>query len=63
MMIGEIDLDRDDVVPEPWLKGDMATVQMLKKEETARQKARERRDVKELKRFGFEGERSGEAVL
>ncbi|KAL9054293.1 MAG: hypothetical protein Q9162_004251 [Coniocarpon cinnabarinum] len=65
MLMGEIDLDRDgdEFVPEPWQRGDLAEVRALKKREDEERKRDLSKGLRGLKRLGFEGERSGEAVL
>ena len=61
MMMGEIDLDKDDAVPPPWQLEDAGTVQRLHKEEVEMRKASDKRALGRLKSLGFEGEKSGEA--
>lgn len=63
LLLGEIDLDRDDDIPEGYAKGDEETVHRLAKELDGRRKRSERRKVELLKREGFEGENVGEVLL
>lgn len=63
MMMGEIDLDRDEYVPEPYTLADVEQVRALRRQETELRKSREKREMTRLKSLGFEGEKSGEAVL
>jgi U6 snRNA-associated Sm-like protein LSm1 len=63
LLLGEIDLDSEDVVPAPWKAGEVAAVQELVRAEEAKRKRRERRKVGEMHKRGFEGDLIGEAIL
>lgn len=62
-MLGEIDLDKDDYVPEPYQVAPIEKVFALKKEEEAEKKKVDKRRQKKLAAYGFEGEHAGEAIL
>lgn len=63
LLLGEIDLDRDDDVPTGYEKGDAETVHALAKKLDRERKGRERRKMERLRREGFEAEGVGEALL
>jgi U6 snRNA-associated Sm-like protein LSm1 len=63
LLLGEIDLDRDDDIPVGYQKGDIETVHALAKELDKKRKGREKRKMELLKREGFEGENVGEILL
>lgn len=63
MLLGEIDLDKDEHVPEPWQPGRIEDVRALRKQEDEYRQRGTKRGIKALNTLGFEGERSGEAVL
>ncbi|EHL00305.1 putative U6 snRNA-associated Sm-like protein LSm1 [Glarea lozoyensis 74030] len=63
LLLGEIDLDKDDDVPEGYERGEPGMVQRLDKERKGREARRERVVKKRLAEEGFEGEGLGEALL
>lgn len=63
LLLGEIDLDRDDDIPDGYVKGEVERVHALAKELDGKRRGRERRKVEALKREGFEGENVGEVLL
>lgn len=63
LLLGEIDLDRDDEPPAGFEPADFAVVERLAKERKATDRAREKRKTKKLATLGFEGENLGEILL
>ncbi|OJD36032.1 small nuclear ribonucleoprotein [Diplodia corticola] len=63
LLLGEIDLDKDDYIPEPFEQAPMERVYALQKQETEERKKKDKLRRKHLKGHGFEGEHTGEAVL
>ncbi|KAF4313760.1 hypothetical protein GTA08_BOTSDO00507 [Botryosphaeria dothidea] len=63
LLLGEIDLDKDDYIPEPFEQAPAEKVFALQKQEIEERKKRDKLRRKHLKTHGFEGEHSGEAVL
>ncbi|KAI1019078.1 hypothetical protein LB503_009321 [Fusarium chuoi] len=63
LLLGEIDLDRDDDPPPGFQPGELDVVKKLAEEKKAVDKAREKARVKQLAKQGFEGENIGEIVL
>ena len=63
LLLGEIDLDRDDEPPAGFEPADFAVVERLAKEKKAADRAREKRKTKKLATLGFEGENLGEILL
>lgn len=63
LLLGEIDLDKDDYVPEPYEAATVEKVFALKKAEDQERKKSDKRKNKKLSGFGFEGENQGEAIL
>ncbi|KAI9661378.1 MAG: SM-like, degradation of cytoplasmic mRNAs and positively regulates transcription initiation [Alyxoria varia] len=63
MLIGEIDLDKEDDIPAPYVQGTPTEVHAAKKIEDEKLKARNKKRLKMLKAMGFEGESMGEAIL
>ncbi|KAF9770954.1 hypothetical protein IL306_011427 [Fusarium sp. DS 682] len=63
LLLGEIDLDRDDDPPPGFELGELDVVKKLAEEKKAVDKAREKARVKKLAKQGFEGENIGEIVL
>ena len=63
LLLGEIDLDRDDEPPAGFEPADFAVVERLAKEKKAADRAREKRKIKKLATLGFEGENLGEILL
>ncbi|KZF20025.1 Sm-like ribonucleo protein [Xylona heveae TC161] len=63
LLLGEIDLDKDDYIPEPFQEAPVAQVFALqKKEQEKRQKSHKFRKAK-LAELGFEGEHAGEVLF
>lgn len=63
MLMGEVDLDRDEHVPAPWTRGDTATVVAMQKRENEERRLREGRRRVRKRELGFEAENAGEAIL
>ncbi|KAL4727690.1 hypothetical protein ACLX1H_004375 [Fusarium chlamydosporum] len=63
LLLGEIDLDRDDDPPPGFEPADLEVVKKLAEEKKAVDKARDKARVKKLAKQGFEGENIGEIVL
>ena len=63
LLLGEIDLDKDDYVPEPFEMAPVEKVFALKKAEDLERKRVEKSKHQKLAAFGFEGEHQGEVIL
>jgi len=63
LLLGEIDLDREDDIPIGYEKGDVETVRALAKELDRERKGRERRKMEKLRGQGFEAEGVGDVLL
>jgi U6 snRNA-associated Sm-like protein LSm1 len=63
LLLGEIDLDKDDDPPPGYDLADVELVQNLAKQKKQQDKAREKKKVKMLATEGFEGENLGEILL
>ena len=63
LLLGEIDLDKDEYVPAPYELASVEKVFALKKTEDDERKKVEKRKHKKLAELGFEGEHQGEAIL
>lgn len=63
MLLGEIDLDKDDDPPPGYDLADKDLVERLAKQKKNEDKAREKSKIKKLSTLGFEGENLGEALL
>ncbi|GME41609.1 hypothetical protein GTA08_BOTSDO00507 [Neofusicoccum parvum] len=63
LLLGEIDLDKDDYIPEPFEQAPVEQVFALQKQEIEERKKRDKLRRKNLQAHGFEGEHSGEAIL
>lgn len=63
LLLGEIDLDKDDYVPAPFELGSVEKVFALKKAEEQDRKKTDKRRHRKLAELGFEGEHQGEAIL
>lgn len=63
LLLGEIDLDKDDDPPPGYDKGDIEEVKRLVKERKAELKNKEKDRIKKLATLGFEGENLGETLL
>lgn len=63
MLLGEIDLDKDDDTPPGYDKAQPELVERLAREKKAEDKSREKNKLKNLSALGFEGENMGDIVL
>lgn len=63
MLLGEIDLDKDDDPPSGYDKADPELVERLAQEKKTREKIREKKRMKSLSALGFEGESMGDVLL
>lgn len=63
MLLGEIDLDKDDDPPPGYDMADAAFVEELSKGAKAEEKTREKKKQKSLSALGFEGEAMGDVLL
>ncbi|KAI9879418.1 MAG: SM-like, degradation of cytoplasmic mRNAs and positively regulates transcription initiation [Pleopsidium flavum] len=63
LLLGEIDLDKDDYIPEPYRKASAEEVHALHKQEIQDRKQSDKFKHKKLQELGFEGEHTGEVLL
>ncbi|XWW97798.1 hypothetical protein V2A60_005785 [Cordyceps javanica] len=63
LLLGEIDLDRDDLPPPGYEQGELALVRRLADEANARDRRRDKARGRKLAKLGFEGDGAGEIVL
>lgn len=63
LLLGEIDLDKDDDPPPGYEKADIHVVHKLAKEKKAQDAMRDKSRLKKLSELGFEGESTGEILL
>ncbi|KAK7948974.1 uncharacterized protein PG986_009860 [Apiospora aurea] len=63
LLLGEIDLDKDDDTPAGYEMADFKAVERMAKEKKATDKSREKNKLKKLATLGFEGENLGEILL
>ncbi|KAI9738495.1 MAG: SM-like, degradation of cytoplasmic mRNAs and positively regulates transcription initiation [Claussenomyces sp. TS43310] len=63
LLLGEIDLDKDDIVPEGYELGSIQEVHRLAKEERKGRERKDERKVAKLREEGFERENVGEILL
>jgi U6 snRNA-associated Sm-like protein LSm1 len=63
LLLGEIDLDKDDDLPSGYEEKDWKTVEKLAKDKKVADKAKEKSRLKKLSTLGFEGENVGETLL
>lgn len=63
LLLGEIDLDRDDEPPPGYERGELEVVKRLAEDRKTVDKAKEKTRLKKLARIGFEGENLGDMVL
>lgn len=63
LLLGEIDLDKDDDPPPNFEPADLELVKKLAEEKKAADKVKEKKRLKKLARIGFEGENVGEVVI
>lgn len=63
MLLGEIDLDKDDDPPPGYDKADPDLVESLAKEKKTKEKTKDKKKQKSLSALGFEGEAIGDVLL
>jgi U6 snRNA-associated Sm-like protein LSm1 len=63
LLLGEIDLDKDDDVPPGYERADVEVVKKLEKERREKEGVVEKRRLAKLRGMGFEGENRGEALI
>lgn len=63
LLLGEIDLDKDDDPPPGYERADLDMVKKLAEEKKTADKARDKNRLKKLAGLGFEGENLGDMVL
>ena len=63
LLLGEIDLDKEDDAPPGYDRADAELVQSLAKQKKQQEKVKEKKKVSLLAREGFEGENLGEVLL
>lgn len=63
LLLGEIDLDRDDDPPAGYDRAELPVVESILKKLKVEDKAREKSRLKKLASLGFEGEHSGEVIF
>lgn len=63
MLLGEIDLDKDDDPPPGYDQADPELVEKLAKDKKAEDKSKEKNKLKNLSALGFEGENMGDIIL
>jgi U6 snRNA-associated Sm-like protein LSm1 len=63
LLLGEIDLDKDDDPPPGYEKAEIEVVHRMAKERKAREARKDKVRFGKLKELGFEGENLGEALL
>lgn len=63
LLLGEIDLDKDDDPPPGFQRAELEVVKKLAEDKKAADKAREKVRLKKLAKQGFEGENLGEIVF
>lgn len=63
LLLGEIDLDKDDDAPAGYERAEVEVVKKLAKEVKEKDAKREKIRLKKLAELGFEGENAGEILL
>lgn len=63
LLLGEIDLDKDDLPPRGYELGEVTTVKKLAEEQKKDERTKEKRRHGKLAGLGFEGEGLGDMVL
>ncbi|KAF7537912.1 hypothetical protein G7054_g3306 [Neopestalotiopsis clavispora] len=63
LLLGEIDLDKDDDMPAGFEEKEWKVVENMIKEKRAAEKVKEKKKLKKLATLGFEGENMGEILL
>jgi len=62
-LLGELDLDQDDNIPEPYREASVDKVRELQKQEAERKRKKDKSRLKLLYQRGFEGDVPGESIL
>ncbi|KAI0013269.1 Sm-like ribonucleoprotein [Xylariaceae sp. FL0662B] len=63
LLLGEIDLDKDDIPPAGFEKAEPGFVEKLAADKRAAEKAKDKTRLRKLATLGFEGENMGEILL
>lgn len=63
LLLGEIDLDKEDVPPPGYQQGELEVVKKLAEEKKAADKLKDKARLKKLGKMGFEADSLGEVVL
>lgn len=63
MLLGEIDLDKDDDPPPGYDQAEPELVEKLAKEKKSEDRSKEKKRLKSLSTMGFEGEAMGDILL
>jgi len=63
LLLGEIDLDRDDYIPAPYRRASPEEVHALAKQQIVTRKRNEKVRIKRLGDLGFEVEHAGEVLF
>lgn len=63
LLLGEIDLDKDDDPPPGYEKAEIEVVHKMAKERKIKEARRDKVRVSRLKELGFEGDNMGEALI
>lgn len=63
LLLGEIDLDKDDVPPPGYELGELELVKKLSEDKKSKDKVKDRVRLKKLSKLGFEADTIGEVVL
>lgn len=63
MLLGEIDLDKDDDPPPGYDQADPEVVEKLAKGKKGEEKSMDKKKQKQLSALGFEGEAMGDVLL
>jgi U6 snRNA-associated Sm-like protein LSm1 len=63
LLLGEIDLDKDDDPPPGYERAEIEVVHKLSKDKKAKDARHDRNRLRKLAELGFEGENAGEALL
>ncbi|KAI9836903.1 MAG: hypothetical protein M1819_001068 [Sarea resinae] len=63
LLLGEIDLDKDDYIPAPFERAPIEQVFALRKKEQLDRKRTDKARHAELLKLGFEGEGAGEIIM
>ncbi|KAI9747651.1 MAG: SM-like, degradation of cytoplasmic mRNAs and positively regulates transcription initiation [Lichina confinis] len=63
VLLGEIDLDKDDYIPEPYREAPVELVKSLQRKEQGERARKDKSRHGKLQALGFEGDNAGEALL